>query len=81
MPNQVFGVKFGISYGANLRYMRTSGLQLRVGLTNFLWQYSYPDRYFTKATDSTAILLNTTDRSKWKNNFGLSAGVSYPLFR
>lgn len=76
-----FGVKFGISYGANLRYMRASGLQLRVGLTNFLWQYAYPDRYFTKAPDSTAILVDTKDRSKWKNNIGLSAGVSYPLFR
>ena len=76
-----FGMKFGFSYGLNVRYYRANGVQFRMGLTNFVWQYQYPDVYFTKATDSTAILIDTKDRSKWKNNIGLSAGVSYPIFR
>ncbi len=76
-----FGAKFGFSYGLSVRYYRANGMQFRAGLTNFVWQYQYPDSYYTKATDGTAILIDTKDRSKWKNNIGVSAGVSYPLFR
>ena len=76
-----FGVKFALSYGMALRYVRASGLQLRLDATSFRWQYEYPDRYFVKATDGTSILSDTKDRSKWSGNWALSAGVSVPVFR
>jgi hypothetical protein len=76
-----FGVKFAITYGASLRYVRASGLQLRIDATSYRWQYDYPDRYFVKATDGTSILEDTKNRSAWRGNWGLSAGVTYPIFR
>lgn len=76
-----FGVKFALSYGLALRYVRASGLQLRLDATNFRWQYDYPDRYFVTATDSTSILTDTKNRSAWRGNWGLSAGVAIPVFR
>lgn len=76
-----FGSKFAITYGLGLRYLRPSGVQVRFDLSNYMWQYQYPDGYFTKATDSTAILHNTKDGSKWKSNWAFTAGVSYPIFR
>ena len=76
-----FGGKFTLSYGLGLRYIRRSGVQLRFDLSNYLWQYQYPDRYFTQATDSSAILTNTKDRSKWKSNWASTIGVSFPIFR
>ena len=76
-----FGVKFALSYGLGLRYVRASGLQLRVDATNYRWQYDYPDRYFVTASDSTSILTDTKNRSAWRGNWGLSAGVAFPIFR
>ncbi|MBL0172775.1 MAG: hypothetical protein IPP90_19115 [Gemmatimonadaceae bacterium] len=76
-----FGVKFALSYGLGLQYVRSSGLRLRLDATNFRWQYDYPDRYFVKATDGTSILSDTKNRSAWRGNWGLSAGVSFPVFR
>ena len=76
-----FGVKFALSYGLALRYVRSSGLRLRLDATSFRWQYDYPDRYFVKASDGTSILTDTRNRSKWKGNWGLAAGLSYPVFR
>lgn len=76
-----FGVKFALSYGLGVRYIRQSGLRLRVEATNFRWQYEYPDRYFVKAADGTSILTDTKNRSVWRGNWGLSAGVAVPVFR
>jgi len=76
-----FGAKFALSYGLGLRYVRPSGIRLRVDMTNFMWQYEYPDRYFVLATDNTAILTDTRNRTSWRSNWGLSAGVSFPVFR
>lgn len=76
-----FGVKFALTYGLGMRYVRGSGLRLRFDVTNYMWQYEYPDRYFVKAADSTSILTDTKQRSSWRGNWGLTAGVSYPIFR
>lgn len=76
-----FGTKFSFSYGFSMRYITRGGPQLRVDLTNFIWQYQYPDRYFVLASDTTAILSDTRNRSAWRGNWGLSAGVSIPIFR
>jgi hypothetical protein len=76
-----FGTKFAFSYGFSLRYITRGGPQLRVDLTNFIWQYQYPDRYLVKAADTTSILNSAQDRSAWRGNWGVSAGVSFPLFR
>lgn len=76
-----FGVKFSLSYGLGLRYMLQNGVQIRAEANNFLWQYDYPDRYFVAASDGSAILTNSDKRSAWRGNWGLSAGVAFPIFR
>ncbi len=76
-----FGSKFAFTYGFAMRYFLPSGMALRVDVTNFTWQYQYPDRYFIKASDSTAVLSDTRKRSAYRGNWGASAGVSFPIFR
>lgn len=76
-----FGTKFAFTYGFSLRYVPRRGPQIRIDLTRYLWQYQYPDRYFVKANDSTSVLTNTRERSKWKGNWAPTIGVSMPIFR
>ena len=76
-----FGTKFAFTYGLGLRFIPRSGLSFRADLTNYTWQYQYPDRYFIKAADSTSVLTDTRVRSKYKGNWGLSAGLTIPVFR
>ncbi|WP_396214670.1 hypothetical protein [Gemmatimonas sp.] len=76
-----FGTKFAFNYGFSLRYLPRRGPQFRIDATNFLWQYQYPDRYFVRAADTTAILTDTRNREAWRGNWSLSAGVIVPLFR
>ena len=76
-----FGTKFSFTYGLGLRYLLRSGYSVRVDATNYIWQYQYPERYFLKAADSTALLSDTKSRSVWRGNWGVSAGVSVPIFR
>jgi hypothetical protein len=76
-----FGTKFSFSYGAALKYFLRNGWALRADVTNNVWQYQYPDRYFVKSSDTTSILTDTKNRSAWRSNWALTAGVSVPLFR
>jgi hypothetical protein len=76
-----FGTKFSFSYGLGLRYLPRKGPMIRVDLTNFLWQYDYPDRYFVKASDTTSVLTDTRNRSAWRGARTVTVGVTLPLFR
>jgi len=76
-----FGTKFALTYGASLRYLPRKGPQIRVDVGRFMWKYQYPDRYFVKASDTTSVLTDTRQRSAWRTNWGVSAGVSVPIFR
>ncbi len=76
-----FGMKFSFSYGLGLRYLPRKGPMIRVDLTNFMWQYDYPDRYFVKASDTTSVLTDTRNRSAWRGSRTVTVGVTLPLFR
>jgi hypothetical protein len=76
-----FGTKFAFTYGLGLRFIPRSGIAFRVDLTNYTWQYQYPDRYFVPASDSTSVLRDTRSRSAYRGNWGLSGGITVPLFR
>jgi hypothetical protein len=76
-----FGTKFALTYGASLRYLPRKGPQVRVDVGRYMWKYQYPDRYFVRASDTTSVLTDTRQRSAWRTNWGVSAGVSVPLFR
>ncbi len=76
-----FGTKFSFSYGPGVRYLARNGYQVRADVTNFVWQYQYPDKYFVKSSDTTSVLSDTRAQSVWRGNWGLSVGVSIPIFR
>ncbi len=76
-----FGTKFSFSYGLGLRYLPRKGPMIRVDLTNFLWQYDFPDRYFVRASDTTSVLTDTRNRSAWRGARSVTVGVTLPLFR
>ena len=76
-----FGTKFSFSYGLSLRYLPRKGPMVRVDLTNFMWQYDYPDRYFVRASDTTSVLTDTRNRSAWRGSRTVTVGVTLPLFR
>jgi len=76
-----FGTKFSFSYGLSLRYLPRKGPMIRVDLTNFMWQYDYPDRYFVQASDTTSVLTDTRNRSAWRGSRTVTVGVTLPLFR
>ena len=76
-----FGSKFALTYGGSLRFLPRKGPQVRVDIGRYMWKYQYPDRYFVKASDTTSVLTDTRQRSAWRTNWGVSAGVSVPIFR
>lgn len=77
-----FGTRFAFMYGGALRYIPRNGrVSYRVDVTNYLWQYQYPDRYFVRASDSTAVVSDTRQRSVYRGNWALSGGVTIPIFR
>lgn len=79
--NYRFGTKFAFSFGPGVRIVLPYGYSMRVDLTNHLYQFQYPSTYFAVATDSTSVLQDTRQRSSWRSNWGLTTGVSMPLFR
>jgi hypothetical protein len=76
-----FGNKFEFSFGFVTRYVHPSGLRLRMEASTHAWQYDYPNSYYIEGPNGGAIVVNTVDRSVWGNNWALSAGASFPIFR
>jgi hypothetical protein len=59
-----------------------SGMRLRFEASTHAWQYDYPNNYYIEGPNGGAIIVNTAaDRSVWGNNWALSAGASFPIFR
>jgi hypothetical protein len=76
-----FGTKFTVTYGAALRYIPPGRISYRLDLTNFYWQYQYPDAYFVPTSDQTSVLSDTKQRNAWRGNWGVTAGLSWQLFK
>jgi hypothetical protein len=76
-----FGTNFAFTYGFSVRYVSRRGPQLRLDASRFLWQYQYPDRYFTITSDTTSVIRSTRNRSAWRGNWGTTLGVTIPIFR
>lgn len=76
-----FGTKFAFTFGPGVRVVLPRGYSVRLDITNSVYQFQYPDTYFTRASDSTAVLDDTRQRSGWRSNWGATAGFSIPIFR
>lgn len=78
----LFGTQFAMMGDLGVRYVVSDALELRLGLGNTLYQNHYPSAYYVKGTaDTTALLSPNTAKSSYLNNWRLTAGVAFPLFR
>jgi hypothetical protein len=71
-----FGTPFAISFGAGLKFVTGSRVQLRADVGERLFKQKNPDSFYTKASDNTAVLTDTP-RSYWTNHGLLTLGVSF----
>ena len=76
-----FGTKFAFIFGPGLRVVLPRGYAMRLDVTNHVYQFQYPNTYFTRASDSTSVLTDTRQRAGWQSNWGFTLGASVPLFR
>jgi hypothetical protein len=76
------GSTFSIGYGIGMRYVPPKGrLGVRADAGSHLYSLQYPLSYYTVGGDGTAVLATTVDRSSWRNNWTLSAGLWYQLLK
>lgn len=77
-----FGTPFALSLGAGVRYVPGGRVQLRVDVTDHLYQIRYPRSYYQSSAPTVAPVLEASQKQNiWKNNLALSIGVSYLLGR
>ncbi len=77
----LFGTKFAFSFGPGVRIVLPRDYSMRIDLTNNMYQFQYPSTYFIAASDSTSVLDDTAQRASWRSNWGITVGLSIPLFR
>lgn len=76
------GTTFAVSYGFGMRYVpQTSRFSIRADIGSYMYSLEYPVSYYTPAGDGTSVLTQDTKRSQWRNNWTLTLGVSYLLFK
>lgn len=76
------GTPFAISVGTGLRWVPGGRFQLRVDVTDHLFQIRYPSTYYqSSATPPTPVLPSTQADNVWKHNAALTIGASYLLGR
>ena len=71
-----FGTPFAFTFGAGVKFVTGSRLQLRLDVGERLFKQKYPDAYYRTASDNTAVLTDSP-RSYWTNHGLLTVGVSY----
>jgi hypothetical protein len=76
------GTTFTVGYGLGLRYVPPSSrLTFRVDAGSYIYSLEYPTSYYAPSGDGTSVLDQSTQRAQWRNNWTLSAGLAYALFR
>ena len=71
-----FGTPFALSFGAGLKFVAGSRLQLRADVGERLFKQKNPESFYTKASDNTAVLTDSP-RSYWTNHGLLTLGASF----
>jgi hypothetical protein len=76
------GTTFALGYGLGVRYARPNArLGLRADLGSYMYSMQYPASYYVPGADGTSVLTAATPRAKWRNNYTVSVGVNYTLFK
>lgn len=77
-----FGTPFAIALGGGIRYVPGGNFQLRVDVTDHLYQIRYPNSYFTpQAAGLTPVLPATQSQNMWRHNAALTIGASWLFAR
>jgi hypothetical protein len=76
-----FGTPFALSFGAGLRYMPGGHYQIRVDLSDYLYQLHYPGAYYVNSADNTPVAAQDVAHNFWKSNRTITIGVSRLFFR
>jgi hypothetical protein len=76
-----FGTTFAFAFGAGVRWVPSGRLQLRIDVTDYLYQLSYPDSFRSAPAGITPILMATESTNEWTHNPVISVGVSYLFSR
>ena len=76
-----FGTSFAFSYGAGVRLVGSGPFQLRIDLSDHLYQVEYPESYFTEFNSQTPVLAANRSKAAWTHNAALTIGASILLFR
>jgi hypothetical protein len=71
-----FGTPFAFTVGGGLKLVGLGRLQLRADVGERLFKQKYPDSFYVKASDNTAVLENSS-RSFWTNHSLATLGVSF----
>lgn len=71
-----FGTPFAFTFGGGLKLVGLGRLQLRADVGQRLFKQKYPDSFYVKASDNTAVLENSA-RSFWTNHSLATLGVSF----
>jgi hypothetical protein len=73
-----FGTPFAFTLGAGVKFVPAHGrIQLRADVTDRIFKLSYPDSYYTKASDLTQVLDSSVPKSFYTHETALTVGVSY----
>ena len=77
-----FGTPFAFNFGGGLRWVGGSRLQLRLDISDYLYQLEYPDSYFAPPVGETdAVLAPSASKNEYTHNAVITLGASYLFSR
>ena len=76
------GTPFALTFGGGVRWVSGGNLQLRVDVTDHMYQVKYPSTYYLTPTAGEDPVRGRAEKQNvWKHNAALTVGASYLFFR
>ena len=76
------GTTFAVGYGLGVRYAPSkSRLGMRADLGSYFYSLQYPASYYVPSADGSSVLTTATPKAQWRNNYAVSLGITYILFK
>ena len=76
-----FGTPFAFSAGGGVRWVPGGRYELRVDVTDYLYQVKYPASFFAAPDGGAPLLGPRVKQNQWKNNLAFTVGASILFFR
>jgi len=76
------GTTFALGYGLGARYAPVHRrIALRADLGSYLYSLDYPSTYYVVGGDGTSVLDSGVPRAQWRNNWTMSVGLTYQIWK